>query len=153
MEQGIILATKMLYRKRFLEDVTVLLEYETDECEDTRGQRTKSEVLHNKISNFQLCSSFESSKGQTLENGWKKLLNNMDADVHFEGCEVSDFHRTIWNAGQRAVTEDAILHRLVEDEGDPGYQVITGRDIADEVMARDKTDEESDYYEEEGPSI
>jgi hypothetical protein len=96
----------------------------------------------------------ESSKSQTFENGWgKPLLNNMDADVQLEGCEASDFHSTIWNAGEKVVTEDAILPWLVEDEGEPGYQVMTERGIADEIMARDKTDEESGGDEEEGPSI
>jgi hypothetical protein len=33
----------------------------------------------------------------------------MDAELHFEGCEVSDFHRTILNAGEKEVTEDTIL--------------------------------------------
>jgi hypothetical protein len=82
----------------------------------------------------------------------KKLLNNMDADLQFEGCEVSDFHRTIWNAGKK-VTEDATMQWLQDAEGDPGYQVMTEREVAEEVMACYKMDEESNNDEEEGPPI
>jgi hypothetical protein len=45
------------------------------------------------------------------------------------------------------------LQWLEEDEGDPEYQVMTEREIAEEVMAHDKTDGESDDDEEEGPPI
>jgi hypothetical protein len=55
----------------------------------------------------------------------KKLLNNMDAGLQFESCEVSDFNRTDWNAGEKQVTEDAVQQWLQEDEHDPGSQVMT----------------------------
>jgi hypothetical protein len=45
----------------------------------------------------------------------KKLLNNMDANLQFEDCEISDFQRIIWNSGEKDVTEDAILQWLEDD--------------------------------------
>jgi hypothetical protein len=59
--------------------------------------------LKSAICNF--AASWKAVKSQILENGSeKKTLNNMDADFQFEGCEASDFHRTIWNAGEKEVT-------------------------------------------------
>jgi hypothetical protein len=40
LDQGIILATKRLYRERFLEEVMVVLEVESEESEGIRRQRT-----------------------------------------------------------------------------------------------------------------
>jgi hypothetical protein len=55
-------------------------------------------------------------------------------------------------AGEKEVTEDAISQWLEENEGDPGYQVRTKRDTAEELKSRDETDEESDDdVEEERP--
>jgi hypothetical protein len=108
------------------------------------------------LRNYNLKSSiyifsavWKAVNNQTLENGWRKLLNNMDTDLQLEGFEVSDFHRTIWNVGETEVTEDAVLQWLGEDVGDPRYQVMAEREIAEEVMARDKTDEESGDDDEE----
>jgi hypothetical protein len=68
LDQGIILVMKRLYRERFLEKVMVVLEDETDESEDTRTTYiTKSKELHPKIRNFQLCSSFKSSKEPNIQ--------------------------------------------------------------------------------------
>jgi hypothetical protein len=52
----------------------------------------------------------------------KKSLNNMNAVLQFKDCEVSDFHTTIWNDGEKLVIEDAILQWLEEDEGNPGWK-------------------------------
>jgi hypothetical protein len=45
----------------------------------------------------------------------KRLLNNMDANLQFEGCEISGFQRIIWSAGKKEVTEDAIVQWLEDD--------------------------------------
>jgi hypothetical protein len=89
----------------------VVLEDETDESEDTRGQRTLQNLRNYTLKSeiFNIAAASKAVKSQTLKNGWKQLSNNMDADLQFEGCEVSDFHRTIWNADRTEVTEDAIL--------------------------------------------
>jgi hypothetical protein len=49
-----------------------------------------------------------------------KNFNNMGTDLLLKGFEVIDFHRTIWNAGKKVVTDSDILLWLDEDKGDPG---------------------------------
>ncbi|KAG7166499.1 putative DDE superfamily endonuclease domain-containing protein 74 [Homarus americanus] len=49
--------------------------------------------------------------------------------------------------GENDVTEDNIRNWLEDTEGDPGYQVLTEEEIADEVLvgdSRDSVDEEDD---------
>jgi hypothetical protein len=41
----------------------------------------------------------------------------------------------------------------VDGKGDPGYRVMTDREIAEEVMARDKADSEGDDDEADGPPV
>jgi hypothetical protein len=41
--------------------------------------------------------------------------SNTECDLQFEGCEVSDCHGTIWNAGERGGIEDVIMQWLEED--------------------------------------
>jgi hypothetical protein len=151
LDHGRVLATKRLCRKWFLEEVMFVLEDKTEESEHTRGQRTLQNLRNYTIKSeiFNFAATWKAVKRQTLESGWKHLLNNIDANLQFTACEVSDSHRTIWNVGEKKVTEDAILQWLEEDESDPGYQVMTEREIAEEVLAHDKTNEERDDEEEE----
>jgi hypothetical protein len=54
---GYFLQQKGLYRKRFLEEVMVALEDETDESQDIRGQCMLQNLkLHPKISNFNFAA-------------------------------------------------------------------------------------------------
>lgn len=150
MDQGIILATKRIYRKKFLEEVMVIL-MDKDNEEDTRGQRTlqnlKSYSLKSAIFNF--AAAWKEVKMQTLENGWKNLLDDEDAELDLEGLEVTDYCRTIQNIGVEEAAEEDVLQWLEEDEGDPGYHIMTESEIADEVMTLEDEDGSGDNEEEE----
>ncbi|KAG7156962.1 Tigger transposable element-derived protein 7-like 63 [Homarus americanus] len=64
-----------------------------------------------------------------ITNAWKKFLHNVE------------------RVGENDVTEDDIRNWLEDTEGDPGYQVLTEEEIADEVLvgdSRDSEDEEDD---------
>ncbi|KAG7154916.1 Tigger transposable element-derived protein 7-like 61 [Homarus americanus] len=82
-----------------------------------------------------------------ITHAWKKLLYNVEVEYDFEGFEARDFHRILQRAGENDVTEDDIRNWLENTEGDPGYQVLTKEEIADEVLvgdSRDSEDEEDD---------
>jgi hypothetical protein len=64
-------------------------------------------MLKSEIFNF--AAAWKVVKSRTLENGCINRLNNMDTDLQLEDCKVSDFHRAIWNAGEKVITEDAIF--------------------------------------------
>ncbi|KAG7158706.1 Tigger transposable element-derived protein 7-like 38, partial [Homarus americanus] len=82
-----------------------------------------------------------------ITHAWKKLLYNVEVEYDFEGFEARDFHRILQRAGKNYVTKDDIRNWLEDTEGDPGYQVLTEEEIADEVLvgdSRDSEDEEDD---------
>ena len=95
MDQGIVLATKRIYRRKYLDEVMVLFQDE-DNAEDTRGQGTLPNLKY-----YSLKSTFfnfaSEVKEQTLKNGLKYLFDSQDVDVDLEGLEVSDFCGTIHN--------------------------------------------------------
>ncbi|KAG7169737.1 Tigger transposable element-derived protein 7-like 16, partial [Homarus americanus] len=76
-----------------------------------------------------------------------KLLYNVEVEYDFDGFKARDFHRILQRAGENDVTEGDIRNWLEDTEGDPGYQVLTEEEIADEVLvgdSRDREDEEDD---------
>lgn len=150
MDQGIILATKRIYRRKFLDEVMVVLQNE-DNAEDTRGQRTLQNLkcYNLKSTIFNFAAAWKEVKEQTLKNGWKNLFDGQDADIDLEGLEVSDFCRTIHNNIGGEVAEEDILEWLEVDEGDPGYNIMTESEIADEVMNQKNEDGSEDSEEEE----
>ncbi|KAG7170856.1 Tigger transposable element-derived protein 7-like 3, partial [Homarus americanus] len=96
---------------------------------------------------FNLSAAWKALKTTTLANAWKKLLYIVEVKYDFEGFEARDFHCILQRAGENDVTEDDIRNWLEDTEGDPGYQVLTEEEIADEVLvgdSRDSEDEEDD---------
>ncbi|KAG7154717.1 Tigger transposable element-derived protein 7-like 9 [Homarus americanus] len=126
---------------------------EEDLTEDTRGQRTVNNVKNYNLKSaiFNLAASWKALKTTTLANAWKKLLYNVEVEYDFEGFEARDFHHILKRAGKNDVTEDDIRNWLEDTEGDPGYQVLTEEDIADEVLVRDSRDSEDEEDEEPLP--
>ncbi|KAK3884886.1 hypothetical protein Pcinc_010860 [Petrolisthes cinctipes] len=152
MDQGIIAATKCLYRRKFLGEVMVVLE-DDDEVtaeEDTRGARTlenmKKYTLKSAIFNW--ATAWKDVKTSTLENGWKRLLSGEEPVDDFEGFEATDFMNQLRNAGER-VTEETIDNWLESDEGDPGYQILTDEEIAASVTATEEQLANEDDEEDE----
>ena len=121
MDQGVIVACKRLYMRKYLNEVLVVIEDEEDIIEDTRGQRTlnniKSYNLKSGIFNF--ASAWKQVKLTTLANSWKKLLSDEDSDIEFEGFEPDDFHEIMVRAGETDVTVADVENWLEENDADP----------------------------------
>ncbi|KAG7159730.1 Tigger transposable element-derived protein 7-like 2, partial [Homarus americanus] len=100
---------------------------------------------------FNLAASWKALKTTTLANAWKKLLYNVEVEYDFEGFEARDFHHILKRAGKNDVTEDDIRNWLEDTEGDPGYQLLTEEEIADEVLVGDSRDSEDEEDEEPLP--
>ncbi|KAG7161286.1 Tigger transposable element-derived protein 7-like 39 [Homarus americanus] len=120
---------------------------------DTRGQRNVNNVKNYNLKSaiFNLAASWKALKTTTLANAWKKLLYNVEVEYDFEGFEARDFHHILKRAGKNDVTEDDIRNWLEDTEGDPGYQLLTEEEIADEVLVGDSRDSEDEEDEEPLP--
>lgn len=120
-----------------------------DNKEDTREQHTlqnlKSYSL--KLAIFNFAVAWKEVEVQTLKNGWKNLLDDEDADLDLEELEVTDYGRAIQNIGGGVAEEDIV--QWLEDEGDPGYHIMTGSEIADEAMILEDGNGSEDNEEEE----
>ncbi|KAG7157467.1 Tigger transposable element-derived protein 7-like 19 [Homarus americanus] len=121
--------------------------------EDTRGQRTVNSVKNYNLKSaiFNLAASWKALKTTTLANAWKKLLYIVEVGYDFEGFEARDFHHILKRAGENDVTEDDIRNWLEDTEGDPGYQLLTEEEIADEVLVGDSRDSEDEEDKEPLP--
>ena len=152
MDQGVIHAVKLGYRRLFLSEVMVVEETADDEEEgDTRGLRTldnlKAYNLKQAIFNF--GEAWNQVKVSTLANAWKRLLFDVDAPVvDFEGFEVSDFEKMFKTSGERAGEED-VRDWLEMDEGDPGHHLLTDTEIIEAVNNEGEViDDDSDDDDE-----
>ena len=136
MDQGVIHACKLAYRRNFMEEVLVVEETEEDTDVDTRGLRTLQAVkdysIKNAIHNF--ADAWKSLKMSTLANAWKKLLFDADVPVvDFTGFETSDFINNFRRAGDE-VSEENLEEWLNVDEGVDASQVLTDAEIVDSVL-------------------
>jgi hypothetical protein len=100
MNQGVIVAYRRLYKKKFLEDVMVVLENEDDSEKDTRGVRMLQNLCGYSIKYaiFHFAAAWNEMKTTTLPNGWTKLLQDTEPENDFKGFETSDFHASIKRA-------------------------------------------------------
>jgi hypothetical protein len=71
LDQGVIIASDWLYRKRFLVEVLVVLDNKTDENDDKKGQIAleflRNYTLISSISNY--AAAWKAVKSQMFENG------------------------------------------------------------------------------------
>ena len=109
MDQGVIHAVKLIYRRLFLSEVLVVEETPDDLLEDTRGQRTLNKLraysLKQAIYNF--CEAWKQMKVSTLANAWKRLLFDVDVPVvDFDGFKITDFARMFRAGGEDTVSAD-----------------------------------------------
>ena len=111
-----------------------MLEEENEE-DDTRGERTLTSVKKYSIKSaiFNLAASWKDVKLTTLSNSWNKLLHNTDPELDFEGFQASDFRRTLQLTGETLRTED-VEQWLEETDNDPGYQIQSVEEIAQEAL-------------------
>ena len=104
MVLGVIMSCKRFYRRKFLDEVLVVIEEEDDLKADTRGQRTLRNI---KTYNIDSAIYYFTSAGKdvnitTFSNSWKKLMLDEDPDLDFKGFEPNDFHQTLLRAGERS---------------------------------------------------
>ena len=86
-------------------------------------------------------------KISTLANCWKKLLQDIDPDLDFEGFEPKDFHRVFQACREREVSLDDIETWLDDNDADLGHQVMKIDEIAGSVTeepVEDDSTSESD---------
>ncbi|XP_069160447.1 tigger transposable element-derived protein 7-like [Procambarus clarkii] len=157
MDQGVILAAKRMYQTAMLEDVLVVLPSEEDELtgKDTRAQRTLENLKKYTIREaiFHWARLWNKVKETTLTNSWKKLLTERPrceaavSDSEFEGFEneANDFEgfeetiRTmLLQAGQGVQVND--INEWLENDYDPGYELLTEEQIAQSVLGNDSDD-------------
>ena len=79
----------------YLDEVLVVIPEEEDEIQDTRGLRTLEKIKTYNIKSgiYNFASVWKQVKISTLANCWKKLLQDIDPELDFEGFEAQDFHR------------------------------------------------------------
>nr|XP_033795171.1 jerky protein homolog-like [Geotrypetes seraphini] len=115
--------------------------------ENTQASKTERSVSSSKLAIYHFAAAWKAVKCETIVNGWNKLLNDIESELQFHGFEVEDFYTMMKNAGENNTTEEALLEWLEEDEGDPGYQIMSESEIAQEVMNQKLTDDENDEEE------
>ena len=144
MDQGIIVATKRLYRRRFLEEVMVVFE---DDDDGNVGERTLERLRKYDLKSamFNWSRAWKDVKSKTLENGWKPLLRGEETAEDFEGFQVDDFRRHLVRVGE-TVTDEGLEDWLENDEGDPGCQMLSDDEIASQVLSPE--DPESDVEDD-----
>jgi hypothetical protein len=81
----------------------------------------------------------------TLANGWTELLQDTEPENDFKGFETSNFHIIIRRARDDFSKSD-VEQWLDNDNGDPGYQILSQVEIAESVL---QGKEEHDNFDEE----
>ena len=132
MDQGVIVSAKRHYRRRFLDEVMVVLEDEEVMLDmDTRGKRTLNNLRRYDINSaiYNWAGAWKDVPPKTIENAWSRLLRGTEVDYNFHGFEVDDFHARFCESGD-AVNVDDVREWLDDDGGDPGYQFLSDNEIA-----------------------
>ena len=151
MDQGVIHATKLIYRRLFLSEVLVVEETPEDLVEDTRGLQTleKLKAYNIKQAIFNFSEAWKQVKNSTLPNAWKRLLYDVDVPVvDFASFEVQDFRR-MFNAGGEDVANDDVQNWLEMDEGDPGHELLSEEEIIEAILKPSEQEEEEDSDDED----
>jgi hypothetical protein len=89
---------------------------------------------------FNFAAAWMEMKTITLANEWTKLLKDMEPENDFKGFKTSEFHATIKRAGDD-VSECDIEQWLNNDDGDPGYQILSQEEIAESVLQGKEEDD------------
>ena len=154
MDQGIISALKRRYTRKYLNEVLVVIEDESDKLTDTRGSRTLANIQSYNIRSAicNLASAWSELKMSTLSNCWKSLLEGEDADENdFQGFGEDDaatFLAQFRRGGERDVTMEDVEDWLDEAETVPGHEIYTEEEIAEQIQGQE-ADESSEEEEEE----
>ncbi|XP_045101464.1 tigger transposable element-derived protein 7-like [Portunus trituberculatus] len=104
MDQGIIVAFKRLYRRRFLEEVMVVVDEEERNVGQLTLQNLKNYNLRSVMHNISWAWNDVSSS--TLANGWNCLLHRTEPVVDFLGFEADNFHHQFVKSGENTTVDD-----------------------------------------------
>ena len=151
MDQGMIMAMKRIYTRKYLDEVLIVIPDEDDELEDTRGLRTLEKIksYNLKFGIYNFTSAWKQVKISTRANCWKKVMQDIDPALEFKGFEPKDFHRMFQACGEREVSLYDIETWLDDNDADPGHQVPTIDEIADSVTEEPVGDDNTSESEEE----
>lgn len=152
MDQGVIVSAKRHYRRRFLDEVMVVLEDEEEKMldEDTRGERTLENLRRYDIKSaiYNWASAWRDVPAKTLENAWSHLLRGTEVECNFLGFEVNDFQARFCESGD-AVDVDDVREWLDDDGGDPGYQFLSDAEIAATSSGYNAREDDADDSDED----
>ena len=85
----------------------------------------------------------------TLANCWKKLLQDIDPKLDFEGFEAQDFHWVFQACREWEVSLEDVENWMEESDADLGHQVLTIDEIADRMTEEAREESCSSESEEE----
>ena len=144
MDQGVIQATKMRYRRFFMNEVLVVSE-EEGATVDRRGEKTVANLKAYNLKNamWNLEKAWKQLPPSALSNAWNPLMRGND-DLHeaFEGFADTVRDMTDALTGTGDVTEEDVQDWLTVDEGDPGYALQSTSEIADEILHPDEDEDD-----------
>lgn len=70
-----------------------------------------------------------------LPSSWKKILFDCDPEIDFDGFEATDFHDSLHCVEETKLTLQCVVQWLEGNEADPGYQVLSTEEKAEEMLA------------------
>jgi hypothetical protein len=133
--QGITVAIKRIYRRKYLEEGLVLLEG-IDEDEGTRDHEPLEIIASSTVKSamYNWADPWKEVAVSTLASCWKQPLLGADPDsptkVDFEGLEPGDFHRTLVSSSENKVSGMDVDGGVELDDRHRGYQTVTEEDTA-----------------------
>ena len=137
-----------------MQEVLVVSTSEEDEEEDTRAQRTLSNLkrFNLKTAIYSLDKAWRQLAPSVLANAWNPLLKGQGEifDV-FEGFESDVREMTVALEDVGEATEVDVHDWLTVDETDPGYAVQSTQEIAASVLAAAEDSEDDDEVDEGVP--
>ena len=128
MDQGVIQATKMRYKRLFLKDVLVVHDEAEDEESDNRGLKTLENLkaYNLKSAIYNLSASWKAITQSTLLNAWNPLLHDKDDDMAILRVSKLRILRQSWrmvvNLGHQLVMLKSGWGRMREIQGTKSYQ-------------------------------
>ncbi|KAG7176901.1 Tigger transposable element-derived protein 7-like 54 [Homarus americanus] len=115
----------------------------------TRATYINQHQYNLKSAIFNFAASWKDVKISTLANCWKKLLLDTEPELEFGGFEVTDFHQMLHLGGENNIITEDVETWLEENEGDPGYQMLSSEEIADAVCTVDKENDDVENSDRE----
>lgn len=113
MGQGVIVATKWIYQRKFLEEVMVVYEEEQEEAENqglnTQGEQTLQNLQKYllKSASYNVADAWKDIIMQTLEHIWNCIWKEKGGLINFQDFNVNNFHAQLVR-GSDKVSKDNV---------------------------------------------